>query len=284
MAETPCRRRRAPQRNAANAAASVPHRLPPPGGEVDAVYRGGELDEVARALRQRRRLGRVRGPVGVERSELLAVHGGVARVSLALHPVDGGEQLPADAGAGGDVAVQVLAPGQRRLRAGEERGGRWRAAAARCSGPRGGDRAAPAPRPRDVRAAAGEPVPGPPAVLAAARGGDRCPARRPGMLPRPGHARRRWRRGRGDGGCAGASVGPATPRHLRAAGARTWPAVPARRAGLAHRRPGVPGAAAAAHRGAVPGIAGVATGVAAGGSRDGRGRGRRWRRVTLGWA
>ncbi len=100
----------------------LPHRQPAPCGEVDPVHRGGELDEVAGALGQGRRLRRIRGPVVVERTDLLPVHGGVARVRLALHPVDGGEQLPADAGAGGDVAVQVLAPGERRLRAGEERG------------------------------------------------------------------------------------------------------------------------------------------------------------------
>src|SRR6185437_13843892 len=93
-----------------------------PCGQVDPVYRGGELDEVARALDQRRRLRRIRGSVVIERTDLLAVHGRVAVVGLALHPVDGGEQFPADAGAGGHVPVQVLAPRQRRLGAGEERG------------------------------------------------------------------------------------------------------------------------------------------------------------------
>src|SRR5262249_8135271 len=50
------------------------HRQPAPGGQIDPVHRRGELDEVAAALDQGRRLRRVRGPVVIERTDLLAVH------------------------------------------------------------------------------------------------------------------------------------------------------------------------------------------------------------------
>ena len=101
------------------------HRKQPPGGQVDSVHGGRELDQVAGALPQGGRLRGVAGPVGVDRSDLLPVHGGEPRMRLALHPVAGGEQLPAKARLPGHVAVQMLAVTERPLRGGEV-GGRHR--------------------------------------------------------------------------------------------------------------------------------------------------------------
>ena len=100
-----------------------PHRQRPAGGQVDTVDGGGQLYEIACTLGERRRFGGERGSVGVERAEPLAVHRGEARVGLALHPVDGREQLPRDVAARRDVAVQLLAAGKRGLGGREERGG-----------------------------------------------------------------------------------------------------------------------------------------------------------------
>jgi hypothetical protein len=44
-------------------------------GQVDPVHGGGERNEIARALRERFRFGRVGGPVGVQAADLLPVHG-----------------------------------------------------------------------------------------------------------------------------------------------------------------------------------------------------------------
>jgi hypothetical protein len=99
------------------------HGQRPAGGQVDAVDSGGQLHEVACALGERRRFGGERGSVVVERAEPLAMHRGVARVGLALHPVDGREQLPRDVAPRRDIAVQLLAAGERRFGGREERGG-----------------------------------------------------------------------------------------------------------------------------------------------------------------
>jgi len=99
------------------------HRKRPLRGQVDPVHGCGERDEIARALRERFGFGRVGGPVGVQAADLLSVDRRVPRVRLALHPVAGGKQLPADARMPGDLTVELLGMHQRRLRRREERGG-----------------------------------------------------------------------------------------------------------------------------------------------------------------
>ncbi len=244
MAETPCRRRSAPHRNAANAAASS--RTDSRRRAVRSIpYTAAASSiEVARALGQGRRLRRIRGPVGVERADLLAVHRGVARVGLALHPVDGGEQLPADARAGGDVAVEVLAAGQRRLGGGEERGASPRAGAAPGTG-----RARWPPVARVTRAVVTIPVlvatpgtwalPRRAAAAAPARAGRGCPAGR--AAARRGRCGRRRRRRRGDRGAGVTGGGRAAGRRRPGRGAQRAAAGRRRAAGASgpgETRPG----------------------------------------------
>jgi hypothetical protein len=86
----------------------IPHRQMPLTDQVHPVHGAGQLNQVVSALFERRGFRLVGRAVGVDRAQLFAMHGGQARLGLTLHPVAGGQKLPADARVVRDIPVQRL--------------------------------------------------------------------------------------------------------------------------------------------------------------------------------
>ena len=215
MAEVRCCLSSPPQRNAAKTLARSRTDSVAAGVRSMPYTAAASCDQVVGALLERRRLGPVARAVRVDRAELLAVHRRVPRPGLALHPVAGGQQLPADAGAGSATSrysgsacrsAASLADGHEVLRTDGGICGRylWRArrgarpAAAACAHVRGqqasrngvrgrrrrrAGRSAPADRPAG-RADRGDAA----GAAAWSRPGRPAPAT-PGNAGRPGHRR-----------------------------------------------------------------------------------------------
>ena len=113
-------------------------------GQVDSVHRAGQPDQVVRAAGQGRGLGGVDRAVRVDAAESFAVDRGTTGPGVTLHPVAGGEQLPADPAETGHVAVEGLLAHQRplgRLHEGVEHGPGHVRLVAPGAGQRGANRA-----------------------------------------------------------------------------------------------------------------------------------------------